>query len=68
VLFVGHNPGLERFAVRLAGGGNGKSLDRLKRKYPTAALAEFRFEAERWGDIAEGAGCLVRFVRPKDLA
>ncbi|MGH6913005.1 MAG: SixA phosphatase family protein, partial [Geminicoccales bacterium] len=38
VLLIGHNPGLERFAGRLAGSAAGDSLRRMAAKFPTAAL------------------------------
>lgn len=68
LLLVAHNPGLERFVMRLVGSGSKKMLDRLARKYPTAALAEIRLDTERWADVRDGAGRLCRFVKPKDLA
>lgn len=66
LLVVGHNPGLERLAARLAGSGSDEAaLAALGEKYPTGGLAWFQFEAERWTDIGEGR--LLRFVVPRDL-
>lgn len=67
VMLIGHNPEMEDLAHRLAGGGKAKALRRLAEKYPTAALAELRFEEDAWADIGEGDGTLRRFVRPRDL-
>lgn len=68
LLVIGHNPGLGDLALRLAGEGP-KDLQRdLREKFPTAALAVLEFDAERWEDIAAGAGRLVRYVRPRQLA
>jgi len=67
LLLVGHNPGLEHLAARLAGGGKKAGLVAMATKYPTGALAEIRFDTGSWADIAAGAGTLVRFTRPKDL-
>ena len=68
VLLIGHNPGLHEFAMRLAGSGDGDALARLKRKFPTAALAVLRFELHNWADIAENQGRLEAVIRPRDLA
>ena len=67
LLLVGHNPGLERFALFLASAGKDRLLDRIAQKYPTGTLAEIALPIERWQDAAAGIGRLVRFVRPRDL-
>jgi phosphohistidine phosphatase len=41
--------------------------DDVEEKYPTATLAELTFEVDAWGRLAEGAGTLTRFIRPRDL-
>ena len=65
VLMAGHNPGLEELVLGLVPGGALRSD--VEEKFPTAALAELRFEAERWQDVEPGEGELVRFIRPRDL-
>jgi phosphohistidine phosphatase len=67
VLMIGHNPGHELLAKMLAGDGKKKALKRLRKKYPTGALAVLTFPAERWAEVAEGSGYLQAFVRPKDV-
>jgi phosphohistidine phosphatase len=68
VLMVGHNPGFEHLAMGLAGPGSKSEAQRhMEAKFPTAALAELRFEAKHWRDIAPATGKLVRFVIPKAL-
>lgn len=67
VLLIGHNPGFEELAIRLAGDGKKKALKRIRKKYPTGALAVIRFDVEQWSGIAWGGAYLERFVRPKDL-
>lgn len=67
-LLVGHNPGLEDLVLLLAADGSDDSLrDSVELKFPTAALAELRFNGERWSDILPGTGELARFIRPRDL-
>lgn len=65
LLIVGHSPGLERLALLLSGAG--PLRDEIAVKYPTGALAEIAFPVDHWRDVAEGAGALRRFIRPRDL-
>lgn len=65
VLLVGHNPGLEDLALHLASASPCRA--EVEAKYPTATLAELRFEIEHWADLAEGVGTLARFTRPREL-
>ena len=67
LMLIGHNPGLGRLAADLCGTGPKKQLERLRSKFPTAALAVIEFDVERWDELAPGAGRLRAFVRPKDL-
>jgi len=68
LLVVGHNPGLEDFATRLAGDGSAaEALGRMRTKFPTAALARFQFSGD-WRDLSPGSARLTHFLRPKDLA
>ncbi len=68
VLLVGHDPGIRDLAVLLAGKAEDVYLDRLARKFPTAALAVLSFPFRRWDKISAESGKLISFVRPKDLA
>jgi phosphohistidine phosphatase len=68
VLLVGHNPSIEGLAQKLAGKGGSKIQELLEKKYPTGALAVIRFDFDNWKDIADGAGTLLRFDRPKDIS
>jgi phosphohistidine phosphatase len=65
VMLIGHNPGMERLALELAAGGG--ELDRMREKFPTAALATLEFGGG-WKDLAPGAAELVSFVKPKELS
>jgi phosphohistidine phosphatase len=64
VMVIGHNPGIQAFAECLA--GRGEELDRVRRKYPTGALATLEFPGS-WSELEPGAATLVEFVKPKDL-
>jgi phosphohistidine phosphatase len=65
VLLIGHNPGVEQLALRLA--GRGEKLAAARRKYPTGALATLEF-AGCWRELQPGGAELTKFVTPKQLA
>ena len=67
LMLIGHNPGLGRLAAGLCATGPKKPLERMRSKFPTAALAVIDFDVERWDQVAPGAGRLRAFVRPKDV-
>jgi phosphohistidine phosphatase len=67
LLVIGHNPGLERLALMLSGGGESALRDRIEVKYPTATLAEIALDVEGWWQVDKGTGRIVRFIRPRDL-
>jgi phosphohistidine phosphatase len=70
LLLVGHNPGIEECATRLARKPASKAeslhLDTLREKFPTCALAVLDFDVESWSDVT-GGGILLEFIRPRDL-
>lgn len=67
LLVVGHNPGLEQLTLLLAGGDERGLRAEVELKYPTATLAEIRFDVDRWSDVDAAGGTLTRFIRPRDL-
>jgi phosphohistidine phosphatase len=70
LLVIGHNPGMEECAIRLARCPVSKSeshkLEDMREKYPTCALAVLDFDAVSWSDVT-GEGILLEFIRPRDL-
>jgi phosphohistidine phosphatase len=68
LLVVGHNPGIAELAELLAAEGDPSSLERLRAKFPTGALAEIQALAVRWRDLAPGSGMLTAFLTPRELA
>lgn len=66
-MVIGHNPGLQRLALLLAGSGERSLLERLKTKLPTAGLAELRFQGVFWGDLEAGACTLSRLWTPHSI-
>ena len=67
LMILGHNPGLEDLAKQLMKDSGGEPGERLKQKFPTAAIAVLSFEIGDWKDIALETGSLDRFVTPKSI-
>jgi phosphohistidine phosphatase len=67
VMLVGHNPEIQSFALDLVGSGSKNYQERLRSKYPTAALAVINFDAGLWKSIAVNSGSLSLFLTPKDV-
>ena len=65
VMLIGHNPGLQDLALRLASAG--PDLERLEAKFATAALATLELAGESWGDLSRGDAVLAAYVVPKQL-
>ncbi len=67
VMMVGHNPEIQSFALDLVGSGPKHDRDRLRTKYPTAALTVINFENGLWKNVTVNSGTLNLFLSPKDL-
>lgn len=67
LLVIGHNPSIEGLAHRLVGTGDPILAERLKKKYPTGALAVFDGDLPNWSAFSEEAFVLTHFIRPKDI-
>ena len=67
LLLVGHNPGMEAFALLLTRDDGNGLRGEVAAKYPTAALAEIKLPVDHWRDVVLGTGRLARFIRPRDL-
>lgn len=67
LLMIGHNPGLQDLALRLAGSGDRTGRKRLTVEFPTAAVAVIDFDTESWRSVIAGTGHLERFVAPRDV-
>ncbi len=65
LLVIGHNPGLQDFALDLVGGGETGARTRMAEKFPTAGLAVIRIEA--WQSLSPASGHLEAFVTPRML-
>lgn len=70
LMLAGHNPGIEELVLALLAPADGQrdaARVAIEEKYPTASIAELSFAVDRWEDVDQGGGRLVRFVRPRDL-
>jgi phosphohistidine phosphatase len=65
VMLVGHNPGLHQLALVLA--SSGAELERLKGKFPTAALATLALPNTMWSQVTPADALLTGYVVPKQL-
>ena len=77
LLLIGHNPAIGDLAVLLAaaafgaagpgpGGASPADLERMRAKFPTAAIAVLG-HAGAWPDLAPRRARLTAFVTPRDL-
>ncbi|MER5295820.1 histidine phosphatase family protein [Streptomyces pharetrae] len=65
LLLVGHNPGLEDLVLDLAGDGLDDTLDRVRTKFPTSAIAVLAWRGADWGALAPGAALLAWVTVPR---
>jgi phosphohistidine phosphatase len=62
---VGHEPTMSSTESALAGpGSNQADLEQLRRKFPTCAMAVFRFE-QGWAELNHAGADLERFIVPR---
>ena len=76
LLVVGHDPAIQELALtlaatksaaRLSDAAPPDALDRMRVKFPTAAIAVIEFDGN-WDQLGPGTARLARFVTPRDLA
>ncbi|GHE09262.1 SixA phosphatase family protein [Streptomyces alanosinicus] len=65
LLVVGHNPGLEELVLELARDGLDDTLDRVRTKFPTSAIAVLSWHGAGWPALAPGEGLLTSFTVPR---
>lgn len=66
VLVVGHNPGVHELALLLADRRSAPGLPPGTGKFPTGALASFRWDGT-WRRLGPECATLTAFVTPRDL-
>jgi phosphohistidine phosphatase len=66
VMIVGHNPGLQELAARLAP-PDSEARHQFREKLPTAAVVSFSFGVDTWKDLKPGTGQLQLSISPATL-
>lgn len=67
LLVIGHNPGLQDLADRIAANtSDQKALARLREKFPTTGLVRLVFEG-KWRDLDFAGARLTHCLSPRDL-
>jgi phosphohistidine phosphatase len=67
VLLIGHNPALHDFARSLADAASRPRLPPVVGKFPTGAMATFRFDGT-WKELRPNTATLAAFTTPKDIS
>jgi len=67
VLLIGHNPALQELALELADADSRALFPAIEAKFPTGAMATFRFKGA-WKELRPNGAALVAFTTPKDIA
>ena len=67
LLVVGHDPAVPELALALNAAARPAPFDRMRTKFPTAAIAVLEFTGT-WDQLAAGSARLTCFVTPRDLA
>jgi len=67
VLLVGHNPGLHELVLDLTDRDDDGLRDRIRGKFPTAALAVIELPASNWREVKPGSGRLVELILSREL-
>jgi phosphohistidine phosphatase len=66
VMLVGHNPGLQELAAKLAP-PDSEARHQLRETLPTAAVVSFGFDIANWKDLKAGTGQLQLSMSPATL-
>jgi phosphohistidine phosphatase len=67
VLLIGHNPALQDLALELADADVNKLLSSVGGKFPTGAMASFRFDGA-WKALEPHRALLASFITPNAIA
>ncbi|MGW7424111.1 SixA phosphatase family protein [Streptomyces sp. NPDC054813] len=59
LLLVGHNPGLEELVLELAGDGLDDTVEQVRKKFPTSAIAVLAWHGTAWAALGPGTALLT---------
>ncbi|MEU3339849.1 SixA phosphatase family protein [Streptomyces sp. NPDC002144] len=62
LLLIGHNPGLEDLVLELAGDSLDDTLDEVRTKFPTSAIAVLAWHGTSWQSLAPGTALLTGVI------
>ncbi|MFI6856449.1 SixA phosphatase family protein [Streptomyces sp. NPDC050416] len=65
LLLIGHNPGLEELVLALAGDGLDDTLERVRTKFPTSAVAVLSWYGTCWRTLTPGTALLTSMTVPR---
>ncbi|MER7838020.1 histidine phosphatase family protein [Streptomyces sp. NPDC096040] len=65
LLLVGHNPGLEELVLELAGDGLDDTLEQVRKKFPTSAIAVLAWHGAGWAALGPGTALLTEVRVPR---
>lgn len=65
LLLIGHNPGLAELILELARDGLDDTLDRVRVKFPTVAIAVLAWHGTGWDSLAPGTALLTDMTVPR---
>ncbi|MGK5695298.1 SixA phosphatase family protein [Streptomyces sp. URMC 128] len=65
LLLIGHNPGLEELVLALAGDGLDDTLERVRTKFPTSAIAVLSWYGTSWRALTPGTALLTSMTVPR---
>ncbi|MER8223089.1 histidine phosphatase family protein [Streptomyces sp. NPDC094143] len=65
LLLIGHNPGLEELVLALARDGLDDTLERVRTKFPTSAIAVLSWRGTTWRDLGPGTALLTSLTVPR---
>ena len=64
IMVVAHNPTIQELALELAGSGD--DIDRMRQKFPTAALAMLEIDRKDWKELGRGCADLRGLLTPRE--
>ena len=70
LMVIGHNPSVHNLALRLLASRDGTVMERIRRKFPTAAVAIVALPIEEWRQVRSKSavgGEIELFLTPKML-
>ncbi|MFF8012087.1 histidine phosphatase family protein [Streptomyces sp. NPDC007929] len=65
LLLVGHNPGLEELVLALAADGLDDTLEQVRTKFPTSAIAVLSWHGTAWRSLAPRTALLTSVTVPR---